>query len=86
MHLKHLSLTNFKNIAEASLEFSPKVNCFLGRNGMGKSNLLDAIFYLSFCRSFSGVTDGMLISRGEEFMMAKACYVRSESTRSSHSA
>lgn len=77
MHLKHLSLTNFKNIAEASLEFSPKVNCFLGRNGMGKSNLLDAIFYLSFCRSFSGVTDGMLISRGEEFMMAKACYVRS---------
>ena len=52
MQLNHLSLANFKNIAEASLDFSPKINCFLGNNGMGKSNLLDAIFYLSFCKSF----------------------------------
>ena len=43
MLLKSLSVNNFKNIAEARLEFSPKVNCFLGNNGMGKSNLLDAI-------------------------------------------
>lgn len=77
MQLNHLSLTNFKNIAEAKLEFSPKINCFLGKNGMGKSNLLDAVFYLSFCRSFSGVTDAMLMRRGEDFAMVKAVYTRS---------
>lgn len=76
MHLDHLSLTNFKNISEARLDFSPKINCFLGNNGMGKSNLLDAIFYLSFCRSFSGMTDAMLMKRGEDFTMAKASYTR----------
>jgi len=76
MRLDSLSLTNFKNIAEARLEFSPKINCFLGNNGMGKSNLLDAIFYLSFCRSFSGVTDAMLLRRGENFAMARALYTR----------
>lgn len=76
MYLEQLSLTNFKNIAEASLEFSPKINCFLGNNGMGKSNLLDAIFYLSFCKSFSGMTDTMLMRRGEDFTMAKARYIR----------
>ena len=48
MLLKTLALTNFKNIASASLEFSPKINCLLGNNGMGKSNLLDAIHFLSF--------------------------------------
>ena len=76
MHLDHLSLTNFKNIGAASLDFSPGINCFLGNNGMGKSNLLDAIFYLSFCRSFAGVTDSMLMRRGEDFLMAKALYTR----------
>jgi len=76
MHLDYLSLTNFKNIAEARLDFSPKINCFLGNNGMGKSNLLDAIFYLSFCRSFSGMTDSMLMKRGADFTMAKAKYTR----------
>lgn len=76
MQLQHLSLTNFKNIAEASLDFSPKINCFLGNNGMGKSNLLDAIHYLSFCKSFSGMTDAMLMRRGENFLTAKASYLR----------
>lgn len=79
MHLDHLSLTNFKNIEETHLDFSPKINCFLGNNGMGKSNLLDAIFYLSFCRSFSGVTDRMLIRRGEDFAIARARYSRRDS-------
>lgn len=76
MQLRHLSLVNFKNIAEASLDFSPKINCFLGNNGMGKSNLLDAIHYLSFCKSFSGMTDAMLIRRGEDFATARASYLR----------
>lgn len=76
MLLKSLTINNFKNIAEARLEFSPKVNCLLGNNGMGKSNLLDAIYYMSFCKSFSGVTDAMLMRRGEEFCMVQAQYER----------
>lgn len=76
MYLNHLSLTNFKNIAEASLDFSPRLNCLLGNNGMGKSNLLDAIYMMSFCKSFSGMTDQMLIRRGEDFAMARGDYNR----------
>lgn len=76
MLLTDLTLHNFKNIPEATLSFSSKVNCLLGNNGMGKSNLLDAIHYLSFCKSFTGVPDSMLIRRGEDFAMAKAVYLR----------
>ena len=76
MLLKQLSLTNFKNIADAGLEFSEKVNCFLGNNGMGKSNLLDAIYFLSFCKSFSRVNDRMLIRRGEDFAIVRGDYIR----------
>lgn len=76
MNLNHIKIVNFKNIAEADIEFSPRVNCFLGNNGMGKSNLLDAIYYLSFCKSFTGMTDRMLVLRGESFMMIHADYIR----------
>ena len=76
MNINHIRICNFKNIAEADLDFSPKVNCFLGNNGMGKSNLLDAIYYMSFCKSFSGMTDSMLIRRGEDFSMIDARYDR----------
>jgi DNA replication and repair protein RecF len=76
MQVTSISIDNFKNIAQARLEFSPKVNGLLGHNGMGKTNLLDALHTLSFARSFSGVTDAMLIKRGEDFAMVKAQYVR----------
>ncbi|MDE6627758.1 MAG: DNA replication and repair protein RecF [Muribaculaceae bacterium] len=76
MVLNEIAITNFKNIADARLEFSQKVNCFLGNNGMGKSNLLDAIYYLSFCKSFSGLPDGSLIRRGEDFMTLRGAYLR----------
>lgn len=76
MLLNRLSITNFKNIPEARLDFSPKINCFLGDNGMGKSNLLDAIYYLSFCKSFSGLTDMQLIRRGEGFATLRGTYLR----------
>ena len=76
MQLDSLTLHNFKNISEASLDFSPKINGFLGNNGMGKSNLLDAIHFMSFCKSFSGVTDAMIIKQGEEFAMARGLYTR----------
>ncbi|MDE6267050.1 MAG: DNA replication and repair protein RecF [Muribaculaceae bacterium] len=76
MILEKLTVTNFKNIRFAELEFSSKMNCFLGNNGMGKSNLLDAIHYLSFCRSFSGLNDSGLITDGEQFLMLKGDYLR----------
>ncbi len=76
VRLTRLTLTNFKNIGEAALELSPKINCFLGDNGMGKSNLLDAIYFLSFCKSFGGAQDPMLIRRGEDFAMLKGEYQR----------
>lgn len=76
MILESLSLTNFKNIAGCNLSFSPKINCFLGNNGVGKSNLLDAIHYLSFCKSFSGLPDPMLIRRGEDFAIVRGHYLR----------
>lgn len=76
MRLSTLSLTNFKNIARAELPFSAKLNCFVGNNGMGKSNILDAIYYLSFCKSFTGVSDPLLIKRGESFALVKGRYER----------
>ena len=76
MILRSLSLANFKNIAEVSLELSPKINCFLGDNGMGKSNLLDSLYFLSYCRSFTGALDGMLVRRGEDFATLHGQYLR----------
>ncbi|MDE6152772.1 MAG: DNA replication and repair protein RecF [Muribaculaceae bacterium] len=78
MQLNHLTLNNFKNITEASLDFSPAINCLLGNNGMGKSNLLDAIYYLSFARSFSGLPDARLATRGCDFMMLRGEYTRKD--------
>ena len=61
MILERLSIVNFKNISQADLSFSPNINCFLGNNGMGKTNLLDAVYYLSFCKSFINNVDSQNI-------------------------
>ncbi len=76
MILNSLEISNFKNIASSRLDFSEKLNCFLGDNGMGKSNLLDAIYYLSFIRSFSGARDNLVVRRGEDFMLLRGVYDR----------
>lgn len=76
MQLDAITVHNFKNIAQATMEFSPKINGLLGNNGMGKSNLLDAIHFMSFCKSFAGVTDAMVIRQGEDFAMVRALYTR----------
>ena len=65
MHLEKLSLYNFKNYAEAQLEFHRNIHCFLGKNGSGKSNLLDAIYYLSFTKSAINPSDQQNIRSGE---------------------
>ena len=74
MILEKLSLINYKNIDEASLELSPKMNCLIGHNGAGKTNVLDAVYYLSFCHSASNPIDSQVIRHGEEFMMLEGTY------------
>lgn len=74
MILNKLSVVNFKNIRTASLDFSPKLNCLIGSNGMGKTNILDAVYYLSLCRSAFNPVDSQVITHGEEFMMLEGNY------------
>ena len=74
MILNKISILNFKNIREATLDLSPKMNCFLGHNGEGKTNFLDAVYYLSFCRSSSNPVDSQIITHGEDFFVLDGRY------------
>lgn len=74
MHLNHISLINFRNYRELSLPFSPKFNCFAGSNGAGKTNLLEAIYYLSFCKSFSNPVDSQNILFDNDQFLIKGSY------------
>ena len=74
MILEKLSLINYKNIAETSLQLSPKMNCFIGHNGVGKTNVLDAVYFLSFCHSASNPVDSQVIRHGQDFMMLEGVY------------
>ena len=69
MYLHTLSLINFKNIEQENLSLSPDINCLVGDNGAGKTNVIDAVYYLSMCKSALGMTDGQSIRHGEEFFM-----------------
>lgn len=74
MILKHLSLLNYKNIKMAEIDFSSKLNCFFGLNGMGKTNFLDAVYYLSFCKSATNSVDSQNIMHDAEFFMIRGNY------------
>ena len=74
MILEKLSVINYKNIASATLELSPKINCFIGQNGVGKTNVLDAIYFLSFCHSANNPIDSQVIMHGQEFFMLEGFY------------
>lgn len=74
MILEKLSIINYKNIAAATLELSPKINCLIGQNGVGKTNVLDAIYFLSFCHSAGTSIDSQVIRHGEEFFMLEGSY------------
>ena len=76
MRLEKLSLYNFKNYAEAQLEFNGNIQCFLGKNGSGKSNLLDAIYYLSFTKSAINSSDQQNIRTGENQFRIKGEFTR----------
>jgi DNA replication and repair protein RecF len=78
MYLKKLALTNFKNYELNELEFSPKINCFTGNNGVGKTNILDAIHYLSLTKSFFNNIDSISIRHGEDYFIIQGSFVREE--------
>ena len=74
MILTSLNILNYRNIREASLEFAPKLNCFVGLNGQGKTNVLDAIYLLSFAKSAFTSQDSLNITHGEEMSMVQGIY------------
>ncbi|MFW5726201.1 MAG: DNA replication/repair protein RecF [Bacteroidota bacterium] len=74
MHIISLSLLQFKNYRQAQIRFVPGINCFTGNNGTGKTNILDAIYYLSFCKSFSNPADTQNILFNEEFFLIQGQY------------
>ncbi len=79
MRIDSLSILNYKNICEAELTFSPKINCFIGNNGMGKTNILDAVYFLSFCKSFSNAIDSQNIQHEADFFMLNGKYTVNDS-------
>lgn len=74
MHLQHLSLVNFKNYKQADFDFSPRINCFVGNNGVGKTNILDAIHYLCMCKSYFNAIDSQNIRTEADFFVIQGSF------------
>ncbi|HOW09771.1 MAG TPA: DNA replication/repair protein RecF [Bacteroidales bacterium] len=74
MYLKKISLTNFKNYGQADMVFSPRINCIVGNNGVGKTNILDAIHYLSLTKSFFNAIDSVNIKHDEDFFIIQGFF------------
>ena len=74
MILKRISILNYKNLEQVELSFSPKLNCFFGQNGMGKTNLLDAVYFLSFCKSAGNPIDSQNIRHEADFFVIQGFY------------
>ena len=81
MILEHLTILNYKNIAEATLDLSPNLNCFVGQNGVGKTNILDSVYYLSFCKSAFLSIDSQNVRHGEQFFMIAGDYQNEDGER-----
>lgn len=75
MILQKLSIINYKNIKTATLCMSPKMNCLIGHNGVGKTNVLDAVYYLSFCRSSHNPVDSQIIRHNQDFFVLEGDYL-----------
>ena len=84
MILKELSVVNFKNFKGVEVSLNSKINCFVGNNGQGKTTLLDAIYYLSFCKSFLNPIDSQNINRFENFFILQGQYDRDGKTERVH--
>jgi len=80
MHLHKITLHNFKCYTEAEFVFNKKINCFVGNNGVGKTNLLDAIHYLSFCKSYFNPIDAQNVRHEADFFTIHGNYFRQNDT------
>lgn len=80
MYLSRILISNFKNIRSADLAFSKKINCICGNNGEGKTNLLDAIYYLSMTKSYFHASDAFTFTFGESSAALNGTYVREDGT------
>lgn len=78
MYLRNLSLLNYKNIAEANYEFDAKINCFTGKNGVGKTNVLDAIYHLAYGKSYFNPLAVQNIKHGEEFFVIDGIFEKDD--------
>jgi len=76
MHLKSLSLVNFKNYEQVDIPLSEKINCFVGENGVGKTNVLDAVHYLALCKSNLNQVDSQNIRYDQEFSVVQGVFQR----------
>lgn len=74
MRVRKLNIINFKNHVQREFSFSKKIICFVGKNGVGKTNVLDALYYLSFSKSFINSTDSQNIRNDEEFFSLRGVY------------
>lgn len=84
MILRSLNIISYRNLQEVSLEFSDNVNCFVGNNGMGKTNVLDAVYYLSFCKSSVNSQDSLNLRHGDEFFILDGHYVQETTDVTEH--
>jgi DNA replication and repair protein RecF len=78
MFLKKISLFNYKNFSEASFEFDSKINCFVGKNGIGKTNVLDAIYHLAYGKSYFNPLAVQNIKHNEEFFVIEGEFEKTE--------
>ncbi len=78
MILQKLSLLNYKNFEAQTFEFDPKINCFVGNNGVGKTNVLDAIYHLSFGKSYFNPVTTQNIRHGTDFFVVEGSYLKKE--------
>lgn len=78
MILKSLSLLNYKNFESKSFNFNDKINCIVGNNGIGKTNVLDAIYHLSFGKSYFNPVATQNIRHGEEFFVVNGDYIKAD--------
>ncbi|MGB1207287.1 MAG: DNA replication/repair protein RecF [Chitinophagales bacterium] len=82
MYIQKIKIVNFKNYEQASLRFSPKLNVVVGSNGTGKTNLLDAIYYMCFCKSYFNASDNLNIRHNTYFFRIESVFVLNEKEES----
>lgn len=86
MHLQSLFLANFKNYEEAFVDLTPNVNCFVGANGAGKTNVLDAVHYLSLCKSYLNAIDRQNVRFDQPFFSIQGNWWKNDQVVNVHCA